>query len=357
MSTRALGTYLIVSVVAVSACSNDECADTACVTALPARVDADLSGKETLVRVAVPADGFLMVAKTADSAPDTALRLLGSPDANDPLDEHSSRVAARVSAGEVFVAIDSPSGAEGSVSLQIALTTARDFEEAGINATLAQDALTVIENAWAWGATRRTEYVIVDFTQHSSVSREWVFDLATNELLWNLRVAHGRKSTNGTNLAMAVSFSNVNGSNQSSLGLFRSATPYVGTFGESFRLEGLEPSYNDNACARDIVMHPWAPVGDEYVQRCGWARPSLGCPAIDSVIAKPVRDRLARHELDDLDDGVAMLFWAPNTDWHRGSIYLNGASSTPSLETAMAAQCTSGDSTPTPPASTDYACD
>jgi hypothetical protein len=36
----------------------------------------------------------------------------------------------------------------------------------------ARDALTVIENAWAWGATRRTEYVIVDFTQHSSVPRE-----------------------------------------------------------------------------------------------------------------------------------------------------------------------------------------
>lgn len=52
------------------------------------------------------------------------------------------------------------------VALDTRCAAERDVQcrPAGINSMLARDALTVIENAWAWGATRRTEYVIVDFT-------------------------------------------------------------------------------------------------------------------------------------------------------------------------------------------------
>jgi hypothetical protein len=379
MSIGDVGALALSGLIAFAACSSssDECESMTCVSELPATVDAttvnsvldeldhygcdpslDLSGREVVVRVTVPEDGFLEVARTGEGAPGTMLLLLGSYDALDCLDAHATNVGARVVAGDVFVVVDGPPGAESSVSLQMALTTAATFESAGINPELAKDALTVIQNAWAWGATRRSEYVVVDFTLHSAQPREWVFDLAKGELLWNLRVAHGRNSTNGTNLAMAVTFSNVNGSNKSSLGLMRSSGRYVGSFGESFRLEGLEPGFNDNACVRDIVMHPWAPVGDEYVNRCGWARPSLGCPAIDSVLAKPVRDRLARPDPTRLEAGVPMLFWYPNTDWQRNSVFLHGASSTPELTTAMSRMCDASQNNPsTPPASTDYACD
>jgi hypothetical protein len=360
-----------------SACVPSGCAYTACVSALPARLDtttvdsslvsfdhyscdpsALLTGREAVIRVAVPEDGFLEVAKTAQSAPGTVLRLLGTLDPMNCLDGHATNVASRVTAGEVFVVVDSAPGAEGNVSLQIALTTAHSFEAAGIQSDLARDALTVIENAWAWGATRRSEYVVVDFSLHDAMRREWVFDLSTNELLWNLRVAHGWSSTDGTNLAMAIKFSNVNGSNQSSLGLLRSAGTYIGEFGESFRLEGLEPGFNDHVCDRAIVMHPWSPIGDEYVNRCGFARPSLGCPAIDSEIAKPIRDRLANPEPATLEKGVAMLYWYPGTDWQQSSVFLHGTSATPALETAMSAQCDSSYNHPMPsqPPSTAYPC-
>lgn len=355
----------------------DPCAGVSCVDALPASVDgttvgagdeldhyscdpaADLSGSEIVYRVTVPEDGFLVVAKSPESAAGTVLRLLGSNDPLDCRDGHPTHVAAAVSAGQVFVVVDSAPGAEGDVSLRMALTTTKAFESAGIHADLARDGLTVIQNAWAWGATRRSEYALVDFSLHSSKPREWVFDLSTGELLWNLRVAHGWLSTDGENLGDAVTFSDVSGSNQSSLGLLRSAGTYVGTYGPSFRLEGLEPGFNTNVCDRDIVMHPWAPVGDEYVNRCGYARPSLGCPAIDSLLAQPYRDRLARPADDaPLEEGIPMLFWYPDGDWQEGSVYLHGSAPTDAILAAMSVRCDSTqDGVPMPPASTDYGCD
>jgi hypothetical protein len=317
-----------------------------------------LTGAEVVYRFTLPTDGFLFVSKTADSAAGTVVRLLGTNDAQTCLDAHPSNVAAQLAAGNVYLSVDSPAGAEGAFTLQVALITAGTFTTAGVSGPLAADALTAFQHGWAWGATRRSEFVMVDFSLHSAMKREWVFDLSTGQLLWNLRVAHGRKSTNGVDLAHAIQFSNVNGSNESSLGLQRSAGTYTGEFGDSFRLEGLEPGFNDNVCSRDIVMHPWAVVGDEYVNRCGWARPSLGCPAIDSSLSEPVRDRLARPHGVDLNQGVLMFYWFPGTDWQAQSPYLHGTDVTPALKTAMSTECDSSlSTTPIQYTSMDYACD
>jgi hypothetical protein len=355
----------------------DECTSVTCVTQLPATLHGTtagashhgfdhyscpgsdaLTGTEVVYRFTLPTDGLLFVSKSADSAPGTVVRLLGTDDPQSCLDGHSTNVAATLAAGNVYVAVDSPAGAEGAFTLQAALITPGTFTAAGVSAPLASDALTAFEHGWAWGATRRSELVMVDFSLHSAMKREWVFDLSTGELLWNLRVAHGRKSTNEVDLAHAIQFSNVNGSNESSLGLFRSAGTYIGEFGASFRLEGLEPGFNDNACDRAIVMHPWAVVGDEYVNRCGWVRPSLGCPAIDSSLSQPVRDRLARPHGVELDQGVLMFYWFPGTEWQAQSAYLHGTEATPALKTAMSTECDSStNTTPIQYSSTDYACD
>ncbi len=359
--------------------SSDPCTDVECLESLPAAIAeastvdlaragwdrygcgpaVALDGHEAVYRVTLPEDGFLGVAKTPGAAPGhTVLRLLGSLDPGDCLDAHDARVGGRLPAGDYYVVVDSAAGEEGAYSLELALTTTASLEAAGIVHDLAVDALSVIGNAWAWGATRRLEYVVVDFTLHSSAEREWVFDLATGELLWHLRVAHGRGSTDGVDLARAVAFSNTSGSHQSSLGVFRSSGTYVGTYGPSFRLEGLEPGFNDQVCVRDIVMHPWAPVGDEYVARCGWARPSFGCPAIDSTLAMPVRDRLARPDGGAPDDGVIMLFWYPDAAWRPASSYVHGGTPEADVTALLPIRCDSSqDNTPTPPASGDYACD
>lgn len=309
-------------------------------------------GAEVLYRVTLESEGLLVA--SAEGASQVAI--LRSMDALDCVDAHPSNAAARLVPGTYFVAVEGTP--EASFSLRMALTTNASLEAAGVPAALAADALTIFSNAWAWGATRRTEYTVVDFTQHSSAERQWVFDLATGELLWNLRVAHGRNSTDGVDLANARTFSNEPGSNQSSLGLQRAAGTYTGTFGPSYRLEGLEPGFNDNVCRRDIVMHPWAPMGDDYVDRCGWARPSLGCPAIDNTLSMPVRDRLARPDGAGREMGTLMLFWYPGTDWHRGSVYLHGTAPTPELTAQLGTECDSSqDGTPMPPASGDYGCD
>ncbi len=384
--TRHTSLWLIAILIGGSACSDKDdgaaqgqaspCANVVCVEALPttqtgstasssrnafdtyscpAAANRDLSGAEVVHRVTLAEEGFLSVAMTSGPS-DGFLLLLGADDAATCIDAHSTNVGAWLGPGSYFVVVDGKAGSGGEFVLNAALTTPARLQADGVDPALAADALTIYKNAWAWGATRRSEYVVVDFRPHSAQPREWVYDLSTGALLWKLRVAHGRKSTDGVDLTHAVTFSNVSGSNQSSLGLARSAGTYSGTFGPSFRLEGLEPGFNDNICSRDIVMHPWSPVGDAYVTKCGWARPSLGCPAIDDQISLPVRDRLARPEGGPRDAGVLMLFWYPDTDWHAASTYLRGTEAGPALEAQMAVECDSSQDG-TPQAGGTYACD
>ena len=369
-------------VLAVAGCtvpsSEDPCEGVTCVASLPAVIDGTtrgsarsqldtyacdpgtpLGGAETVYRVTLPEAGFLAAARTDGAAPGhTSVRLLRSLDAADCLDAHATRVGALLPAGDAYVVIDSAPGDEGDFSLHVALTTTASLEALGIAHDAAADALTALGHAWAWGATRRHEYAVIDFTLHSAMEREWIVDLSTGELLWSLRVAHGRGSSDTADLAHATTFSNLDGSHQSSLGLYRSSGTYVGTYGPSFRLEGLEPGFNDAVCARDIVMHPWAPVGDEYVGRCGWARPSFGCPAIDATLAMPVRDRLARPDGASPEEGVLYFVWYPDESWHPGSEYLHADAPSPALRAQLSVVCDSSqDGTPTPPASGDYPCD
>lgn len=330
------------------------CSGAVCVPGLPATYHSVTRPPGTY-RVTLPTAGFFLAFASGGG---TALSLVHGFGGDDMLDVHPSAVGARLAAGDYEVRVEPTTETAVPYTLQLALTTEASLQGFGLAPDLAADALTVFGNAWAWGATRRPEYVVVDFTLHSALPREWVLDLSTGVLLWHLRVAHGRKSTDGLDLAHAVTFGNTPGSNQSSLGLLRSAGPYVGTYGPSFRLEGLEPGVNDRVCDRDIVMHPWAAMGDEYVERCGWARPSLGCPAIDDAVSPPVRERLTRPDDAPLDQGVAMLFWYPDADWHAASPYLHGSAPTPELLDVLQVECdSSADGTPTPPSSTDYACD
>ncbi len=129
----------------------------------------------------------------------------------------------------------------------------------------------------------------------------------------DLHVAHGRGSTDGVNTAVADRFSNIPESHQSSLGMMRTAEAYVGDYGRSFRLDGLEPGFNDNVRRRDIVMHPWEGSRAEWVAREGEARPTWGCPAID--------DREAPAVVDVMSGGALMYFWYPDGDWSERSDY------------------------------------
>jgi len=80
-------------------------------------------------------------------------------------------------------------------------------------------AVSAMHCAVSHGADPAARLAVIDFSLPSSERRMWIFDLERREVLLTDYVAHGNKS--GDNHASA--FSNVIGSHQSSLGLFRAA--------------------------------------------------------------------------------------------------------------------------------------
>ncbi len=116
---------------------------------------------------------------------------------------------------------------------------------------------------------------IIDFSQHSGNKRYYLIDLKTGEVE-ALHTSHGRKSDPDHD-GYADRFSNVVGSNMTSLGFMLTAERYVGNHGNSLRLDGLE-SINSNARKRAIVIHGASYVA-EGLSKMGR---SLGCPAVEN---------------------------------------------------------------------------
>jgi len=116
---------------------------------------------------------------------------------------------------------------------------------------------------------------IIDFSQHSAQKRFYLIDMKTGAVD-KILTAHGRGS-DPEHTGRAKKFSNVAGSNMTSLGFMLTAERYSGEHGISLRLDGLQSS-NSNARPRAIVIH-----GADYVDA---SRPkmgrSLGCPAVEN---------------------------------------------------------------------------
>lgn len=151
---------------------------------------------------------------------------------------------------------------------------------------------------------------VIDYSRPSTEQRLWVFDLAQERLLYSEFVAHGRNT--GDNLARR--FSNVEGSLQSSIGLFRTAETYDGENGYSLRMDGLEPGVNDLARQRAIVMHGAWYVDPLKALAQGRLGRSLGCPAL--------RPQVAREVIDSLKQGQMLFAYYPDERWLSGSRYL-----------------------------------
>lgn len=156
-------------------------------------------------------------------------------------------------------------------------------------------------------ASSAQRLAVIDYSKPSLEPRLWVFDLATPKLLFAEHVAHGRGS--GDNLAHV--FSNVDGSHQSSLGLFETAETYVGGNGYSLRMDGLEPGVNDRARERAIVMHGARYVDPVLGRQQGRLGRSYGCPAVRSEVARPM--------IDTLKDGQLLFAYYPDGEWLKHS--------------------------------------
>lgn len=152
---------------------------------------------------------------------------------------------------------------------------------------------------------------VIDYSKPSTARRLWVFDVRSHALLFDELVAHGR----GSGGRIATQFSNTGGSDKSSLGLFRTAEPFVGHNGYSLRLDGLEPGVNDHARARAIVVHGAWYVSDAVARAQGSIGRSLGCPA--------VRPEIARALIDTIRGGGLLFAYYPDQSWLRTSTLLH----------------------------------
>lgn len=128
---------------------------------------------------------------------------------------------------------------------------------------------------------------IIDYTKPSWVKRLFIYDSAGNRVR-SFLVAHGKES----GFIFAREFSNEINSHKSCKGFFITGEPFIGENGLSLRLHGLQEGINNNALARDIVIHGASYVSlGSILENFGRLGRSLGCPAvarehIDEVVSR-----------------------------------------------------------------------
>lgn len=156
---------------------------------------------------------------------------------------------------------------------------------------------------------RKPYLYFVDYGLPSTTPRGYVFDMDSLKVVDGpFTVAHGRGSS-GARDGVPTRFSNVEGSNATSLGLYVAQATY-GFRGKmagkpyrsvGLRLMGVSRGFNDNALQRHVVAH-----GAPYVTSTKAGR-SEGCPAMEPARAQQLLPKLA-------DGGMVFLF-APDEEW------------------------------------------
>ena len=184
------------------------------------------------------------------------------------------------------------------------------FAAAGVPGEPLAQALRAYACASSQGEFARPILTLIDYSRPSTEPRLWVLDLARGAVQFRTLVAHGR----GSGVGRAVAFSNVPGSKQSSLGLFRTEDTYEGEHGYSLRLVGLEAGINDLAYPRNIVIHGADYATAKFASLHGRLGRSWGCPALDPSVNREV--------IDVIRGGSALFAYYPDASWLASSPYL-----------------------------------
>lgn len=144
---------------------------------------------------------------------------------------------------------------------------------------------------------------IVDYSKPSVDPRFFVFDLKSNQLLFQELVAHGQNS--GDNVPDA--FSNSPSTHMSSLGPYITEQTYVGHDGYSLRLKGLQKGFNDMAESREIVVHGASYVNENIAQTLGRLGRTWGCFGLPKTVAP--------HVINTIKGGTLLLAYYPDRHW------------------------------------------
>jgi hypothetical protein len=142
-----------------------------------------------------------------------------------------------------------------------------------------------------------TYCVLIDMRLPSHKNRFFVYNLQKDTILYSGLVAHGTGSQTTTPNA-DLSFSNVDGSRCTSLGKYKIGKNYMGAYGYSYKLYGLDTT-NSNAFKRAIVMHSHncvpttaSPYETDYSICYSW-----GCPMITPTLLntlKPIINKASK---------------------------------------------------------------
>lgn len=131
---------------------------------------------------------------------------------------------------------------------------------------------------------------IADFSRPSRIPRFFLYNLLDGHTT-PLLVSHGIGSDR-SHSGWVQEFSNIPGSEATSAGAYMVGESYIGKYGASRRLIGLDPE-NDQAENRAIVIHPARYVSQEIVDRQGKLGRSQGCFAFSYADIGQVLERLA----------------------------------------------------------------
>jgi L,D-transpeptidase catalytic domain len=134
----------------------------------------------------------------------------------------------------------------------------------------------------------------IDMQVKSGHNRFLVVDLSSGAILKKALVAHGKGNEQFT---FNRKFSNDEGSNCTSLGMYKIGKAYTGAFGLSYKLYGLSKT-NNNALKRYVVLHAMGSIPETESK---WPiTQTEGCPAVaPSFLAElaPVLDKAEKNIL------------------------------------------------------------
>lgn len=120
----------------------------------------------------------------------------------------------------------------------------------------------------------QTVCFLIDMTLPSGQNRFFIYDLKNDSIRQAALVAHGNCFQTWLE---GRKYSNTVNSGCTSLGKYKIGSSYVGKFGYSYKLHGLDSS-NSNAFERTVVLHQYKEVPDTEVldEICQ----SNGCPMV-----------------------------------------------------------------------------
>lgn len=167
-----------------------------------------------------------------------------------------------------------------SVSPSIAVSPADVlYERAKLSGIIKRE---VLEAAYERIAEHRLDITkgslaIADMSQPSTAKRLIVIDLEAQEVVLQTWVAHGQ----GSGGLVAERFSNTHDSHQTSLGLYRVGERITSPkHGAALLLQGMDAGINDQARAREVIIHGADYVSEQFIAQTGRLGRSWGCPAV-----------------------------------------------------------------------------